>query len=345
MRKEKDIFKLSNLLFSEVHKLRRHRMQFMLREFESFSIKCSEMIRNSALYKSAIEKNWFKAAERVKTKTIRNLYDFSVNFHKFKEFINKNEPKLPEFSDIYTELLQINQEYGEYQFDLEEKTISVITEPITLEDIDLGPFEIKLFIDQIGQLYNAAPYKIIALEPNPAGTNDEVTHPHVSSKMLCEGNGSNLIRRSLEDGRMNDFFTIIVNILNTYNPDSPYVSLHEWHGQSCYDCGRTVTGDETYLCELCENIFCDYCSTYCQKCDSTVCLGCSYHCSSCEEPVCNDCTAKCKECEERFCKDCLTEEGLCPDCEEQRKENEDDKKKNKSNKQQACTAVQPDSVG
>ena len=345
MKKDKDIFKLTNLLLDEVCKLRRHRMQFMQKEFESFAAKCFDIVRNSALHYMALEKKWFQASERIKIKTIRNLKDFSVNFNRFKEFINKNEPKLPEFSDVYKELLQIVEDLGEFQFDPKENTLSVTTEPITLEDIDLGPFEIKLFIDQISGLYNAAPYKVIALEPNPAGIHEEVTHPHVSSNMLCEGNGSILIRKAMENGRFYDFFTIIVNILNTYNPGSPYVSLHEWQGQGCYDCGRTVTDDETYICELCEERFCGYCSTCCQKCDETICLGCSYHCPSCEESVCNNCTAKCKECEETYCKDCLTEEGLCPDCEEQRKETEDDKKKNKPNKSETVTAVQPDGLG
>src|SRR5690606_3433874 len=119
----------------------------------------------------------------------RYLNDFSYFLQRFKEFINTNEPKLPKLSDIFAELSQIDQELGEYHYDLKEKTISVITEPITLEEIDLGTFEIKLFIDKISTLYTNVPYKVIALEPNPSGSDSSVTHPHVNSEILCEGDG------------------------------------------------------------------------------------------------------------------------------------------------------------
>ncbi len=273
------------------------------------------------------------------------MNDLTYQFQRFKEFINTNEPKLPKLSDIFSELTQIDQEIGEYQYDLKEKTISVITEPITLEEIALGSFEIKLFIDKISTLYTNIPYKVIALEPNPAGSDSSVTHPHVNSEILCEGDGHVSIRRALEDGRFCDFFTLIVSILQTYNPGSPYVSLDNWEGRSCYDCGYTVNGDESYYCEYCDQEYCDQCSTYCQKCDTTVCLGCASQCPSCEEPVCRNCSAKCKECKETYCKDCLTEEGLCPDCEEQRKEQENEEQENESEQSETTTAVQSDSVG
>ena len=71
----------------------------------------------------------------------------------------------------------------------------------------------------------------------------------------------------------------------------------------------------------------------------------TYECPACNEPVCKSCTAVCKECEETFCKDCLTEEGLCQNCEENRKENSDEEQESESKKPEACPAVQSDSVG
>ena len=54
----------------------------------------------------------------------------------------------------------------------------------------------------------------------------------------------------------------------------------------------------------------------------------------------------CTECEETVCKDCVTEEGLCKQCEEQRKENSDEEQKEESTEvSKAVPAVQPDSVG
>jgi hypothetical protein len=342
MKKHKNIIKLSNLLLEALNELKTARLQKIQTSLEEFSYKCSEATKDSHLFHAAVKKGWFRSAEKIKTRVERNLSDFSYHLQRFKELVSTDAAKAPNISDILAELSQIDQELGEYQFDLKEKTIGIVTEPITLEDIPFGPFEVKLCIDQIHKLYTDSPYRVIALEANPAGANDSVTHPHVSDERLCEGDGHVAIRKALEEGRLCDFFTMIVNILQTYNSDSPYVPLDEWEGTSCYDCGYTVSGEDSYYCEYCDRDYCSQCSTCCQRCDTTLCLGCAYECPSCNEPVCRQCTAVCTECEETFCKDCLNEEGLCKSCEEDRKENSDEEQEEKSD---AHTAVQSHSMG
>ena len=345
MKKYKNIVKLSNMLLEALCELKKQRLRQIRGSFEEFSRRCSEATKDSHLFYAAINKGWLSSAQQVVSRVNRNLSDFSYYLQKFKELTSTDETALPKLSEIFADLSQIDQELGEYQFDFKERTISVITESITLDDISFGPFEIKLFIDQLQKLYTDSPYRVIALEPNPAGANDSVTHPHVSDERLCEGDGHVSIRHSLEQGRFCDFFTMIVSILQTYNPDSPYVSLDDWEGISCYDCGYTVSGDDCYYCEYCDRDYCSQCSTYCQMCDTTICLGCAYECPSCNQPVCQNCTAKCKDCEEVFCKDCLTEEGLCQSCEENRKENSDEEQECETEKSKTCAAVQSDSVG
>jgi len=242
-------------------------------------------------------------------------------------------------------MLQVEQEYGEIKFDLKARTISVITDPIVLEDISFGTFEIKLFINEIKKLHNESPYNIIALEPNPAGSDDNVTHPHVSHEKLCEGDGFIPIRKAIQQGRLCDFFTIITQILQTYNPDSPYVSLDDWEGMSCYDCGCTVASDDSYYCEDCERDYCSQCSTYCQICDTTICLGCAYECPNCNKPVCRHCTETCTECNEVFCKDCITEDGVCQNCLDKRKEQDNEEQNEETIESKPGVAVQSDSMG
>jgi hypothetical protein len=223
---------------------------------------------------------------------------------------------------LIEELDALEGEFGDIDFDASKSTISVVTEPITLEDIYLGPFKIQLELSKLDHLYYSSPYFVIALEPNPATTDDSVTHPHVSSEKLCEGDGSAAIRAALEEGRICDFFTLVRSILNTYSPDSPYVSLDNWNGTACYDCGCTVTSEDSYYCEHCEHDYCGECSTYCRRCEETVCLGCSGQCSHCQEMLCRNCVSKCEECGELFCESCLKDD-LCPNCrEEQEQENE-----------------------
>ena len=339
MQKQKKLIRLSNLLLDSLSELKKAKLQQIQTMMDDFNIKCSEATKDSHLFRTVVEKGWLIGAENIRSRIERNLSDFSYHLQRFKELINANETVLPNFSDIFAELLQAEQEFGELSFNLSEKTISVTTESITLEDIPLGPFEIQLSIGQISKLYSDAPYRIIALEPNPAGSNSDVTHPHVSSERLCEGDGHVAIRSAIEQGRFCDFFTMAVNILQTYNPDSPHISLDDWEGASCYDCGCTVSDDDRYYCDYCDKDYCSSCSSCCQKCDTTVCLGCAYECPSCNEPVCRNCTAKCKDCEETFCKDCLDEEGLCESCQEQRKENENEEQEQLSEEPKADAAV------
>ncbi len=339
MKKQKNLVRLSNLLLDSLNELKKGRLQQIQAVLDDFNIKCSDATKDSHLFRTATEKGWLIGAGDIRSRISRNLNDFSYYLQRFKELASADEIVLPKIADIYAELVQIEQEFGDIKFDAEEKAISIITEPITLEDIPFGPFEVKLFIGQINRLYSDAPFRIIALEPNPAGTNASVTHPHVSDERLCEGDGHVAIRSAIEQGRFCDFFTLIVNILQTYNPGSPYVSLDDWEGISCYDCGCTVSGDDSYYCEYCDREYCSECSTYCQKCDTTVCLGCAYECPSCNEPVCRSCTAKCRDCEETFCKDCLDEEGLCQNCQEQRKESENEEQEQLSEEPKANAAV------
>ena len=345
MNKYKNKTRLANMLLDALCELKKTRLQHIQSKFEEFNCKCTEAAKDSHLFYEAVNRGWFRSAEKIKTRVNRNIIDFSYHLQRFKDLINTDETKLPKLSDIFAELSQIDQDVGEYQFDLKENTISVITESISLDDITFGPFEIKLLIDHVDKLYTETPYGVIALEPNPAGADSSVTHPHVSSETLCEGDGHVAIRKALEQGRFCDFFTMIVNILQTYNPDSPYISLDDWEGISCYDCGYTVSGDECYYCEYCDRDYCAQCSTCCQMCDTTICMGCAYACPSCNEPVCRECTAKCKDCDETFCKDCLTENGICKDCEEQRKDNQDEEQKEESTEPKTGAAVQSDSVG
>jgi hypothetical protein len=315
---------LSNLLLDSLKRLNRSRLiqiQILLQDFKD---KCHEATKDSELFDKTIKKGWLIGAEAIRYRIERNLNDFSHHVQRFKELINSDETVTPNFIDVYAELKQLEQEYGELQFDLDARAISVTTGDIVLEDISFGPFEIKLFINRIEKLYTDVPYRVLAIEPNPAGGNDSVTHPHVSDDILCEGDGHVAVRNAIEQGRICDFFTLITNILKTYNSSSPYVSLDEWGGRSCYDCGCTISEDEVYYCETCDREYCSNCSTYCRACDTTVCLGCSSECRGCNEPICKKCMHVCRECEEAFCENCINENGLCENCQAERDKNEDE---------------------
>lgn len=340
MKIQKKRVKLANVIMSALLKLRTARLKEIQTKLDEIAHRSSEALKDSHRFSVSIEKKWFSAAQQTIDKVGRDLNEFSYELGRFKELVNRDDASIPILSDIVAELLQMEQEFEKVNFDLAEKTISVITKSIVLEEISFGLFEIKLLLTDFNKLYSDRPYRVIALDPNPAATDEDVTHPHVSHEKLCEGDGHTAITKALEQGRLCDFFTMVIGVLENYNSGSPYVSINDWEGRVCYDCGCTISSDDSYYCEDCENDYCDHCSTYCQKCDTTICLGCAFNCPDCGEPVCNRCTAICSECRERFCKDCLTD-GLCQSCQEQRKEDEYEEEL----QSEPVPSVQSDSVG
>jgi len=189
--------------------------------------------------------------------------------------------------DIAADLAALEDEFEKVELNLQEKKLSVVTSDIELEDTYLGSFRIVLHWEEIGQ---GPCYDVIAEDPHPADANDDVTHPHVSGETLCEGEGSTAIRKAIAQGRLLDFFTLVKQILETYNPDSAYVSLSRWKGgQECYDCGGQTSADESWGCSRCGETVCDSCHSSCEACDETLCSGCSSSCQECRGVFCRGC--------------------------------------------------------
>ena len=346
------IIKTAGRLRNALSSLQKQKYFEVYTRLSQYNDKLREITKESTLIGKALPKQWFASAEICTNRIDRLLADITCSIQKIKQFTAKENIKVPTPRAIFDELNQLQDEFAEVKFGEDEDAISVITEPIELEGVYLGPFEIKLRIDKLSELCKDSPYYVIALDPNPAATDDNVTHPHVSNEKLCEGDGTVTIRAALEQGRLTDFFTMVKGILNTYNPDSPYVSADDWEGTACYDCGYIVSGDECYYCYRCENDYCSNCSTYCHDCDETICMGCAGKCEICDEPICSGCIQECAECGVHICQRCIVED-LCPDCEQLIKDNENeeqeeqnkDPNKNENSNRAASPAVQPDSVG
>lgn len=217
-------------------------------------------------------------------------------------------PPVVPMRDIYEELVALEQEFDELDWDWKKGTLSVVTEPIELEEIDLGPFEIRL---DWRQMDSSMPYCVIAKQVHAAECDSSVTHPHVSSERLCEGDGRVPIRQALQQGRLCDFFLLVRQVLQTYNAGSAYVKLQNWTGARCSDCGHDC--EETLVCQGCESDICEECCCWCSACDGRRCSECRGRCHGCERTHCHDCLSACADCSEDFCEECLTD-GCCSDC-------------------------------
>ncbi len=224
--------------------------------------------------------------------------------------IEAAEMKIPSLRELHADLQQLCEEFGGVRYSAAEHFLAAATEPIELEGVYLGDFEIRLDLQRLGDarsLHNA--YTIVALDPHPAGSNDAVTHPHVSDEHLCAGDAGAAIGAALTGGRICDFFMLVGSVLTTYNPDSPYVSLSEWSGRPCYDCGYTMADAEDYFCNGCEESFCSECTMPCMRCEETYCRGCLTQCRVCGDSFCHGCMTTCPECGEPICQNCVDDEA------------------------------------
>lgn len=264
-------------------------------------------------------RGWKAAARRVRSCVSILVRDIPYYLQNLERSLADSGIEVPSVSEIHKELRQTDREFDGLQCNRSGTAISVRTEPIELREVFLGEFAIQLEIPGVTEQSYGGGCRIIALDPHPAGGNRDITHPHVSDERLCFGEAGAAIRQAIQAGRLCDFFLLVRSVLTHYNPGSPYVPLEDWHGTPCYDCGCSISDEETGWCRHCEQDFCEECSSYCYCCESTLCLGCLETCDACEEPTCPSCLTHCPECDRMICKACL-DEILCP-CHQERKEN------------------------
>ena len=243
--------------------------------------------------------------------------------------------------ELIADLNGLETEFGDIELNVKRQTVAVTTDPIELDGVELGRFRIHLQLRYLGQSH---PYRVIALDPTSAGSCDETTHPHVQSESLCEGDGYLAIKQALAEGRLYDFFLIVAQILQTYNPDSAYVRLEDWFGRECRDCGASIDPHDICRCCRCDAEHCDRCGAYCPECSRDVCDDCSARCESCDERHCDACLSKCRSCGESYCSNCLSGE-TCDDCTEENEAAEVPAADTKTQEASNTVAVQPHGLG
>jgi hypothetical protein len=285
---------------------------------EAAWLSCLRLIR---MRQQVQKRGWFSAASKLKRVLLSEVIQLTQQLVTLQQELESAtaENPVPAIRSIFEDLLALEEEFGEYEIDLKAKSISVVTESIMLEGVYLGSFEIRL---EFADMNSDSPfhYQVFAQDPQPPITDDAVTHPHVQSDNVCEGDARMPIRRALEQGRLLDFFVLVSRLLRTYNPESPYVALSDWHSAECSDCADVVTTDEQTHCTSCENRLCRQCANSCTDCSSSFCHDCSTRCEICRDDCCESCLKECGLCGSSCCSNCLDIEERCPICETQEDE-------------------------
>lgn len=278
-------------------------------------VKLSGILRRLNLAKT---NKWHSATEFVTREYESCLDQVEKRVAKAKAKLTPRSQVVPRASEIFRDLVALRTEFGDLDFNKEDQTLAFATNDVQFSGVRLGCFEIKLHVDSLSTSESAF-YEVVAVDPNHADSSDDVTHPHVDSNRLCEGDAQPTIRLALQQGRLLDFFQIVEQVLGTYNPSSAYVRIEEWDGRSCGHCGYSVSPEDCRDCADCGATICDECIYTCAQCDDPFCGNCEDACEGCLDGVCKSCIRVCDECGRRFCSDCLEDER-CSSCEEKAKE-------------------------
>ncbi|HEV3300644.1 MAG TPA: hypothetical protein VG055_13435 [Planctomycetaceae bacterium] len=308
---QKNLLRTAERISSHLHGLKAASIPVELPEGDW--TQCHSLVRQIDL---CTNRSWHHAATVLNDRLERALERCSDRLQEISRQVSAASRLLPPQTprEVFGDLVALSDEFEGAAIDASNQTISVTTEPIVLEEIDLGPFEIRLHWDRVGE---RRPYEVVAREPNPAGESSETTHPHVRGEQLCEGDGRVSIERALRAGRLLDAFQIVSRILDTYNSGSAYVSLSNWSGSPCADCGAVVGDDDRFTCEYCDDPICRECLSSCGRCDAFCCHSCTNYCRCCEESICSSCRLDCSQCRRLLCRSCISETGLCEECQEE----------------------------
>ncbi|MFI5379016.1 MAG: hypothetical protein ACHRHE_06960 [Tepidisphaerales bacterium] len=281
--------------------------------------------------------HWDLAAALAQPDLFYEAVQLQSRLERLLTYRDRPRPEPPTLGTVVADLQQLGQEFDEVSILLREQRIVARTPSIELEGVYLGPFAIELHVDRLSRSADVRCFEIVALEPNPPRCNESVTHPHVQDKALCAGDASVPISQALKQGRLADAFCLVRSVLLTYNPQSPYVALDAWDGESCHDCGGSMDADDACFCEHCDNRFCEGCMACCDLCDRSCCRDCIEMDPVSHQNCCPGCREICAECGRVVDKDNFkTESGLCPECDRKRRapnmenENEPDESEERS---------------
>src|SRR5688572_10852429 len=287
------------------HLLRPHQLEQVIKLPQQ---RWDELQKLSRHLQLALGRGWYAAGQHVLEELDYTLKVFRRELeHAQTELPASIRPKrLTAPHEMAADLASLAGEFEQVTIDLEHQHVSVLTEAIVLEGVYLGPYRIVLHWNRIGRSH---PYEIVSEGASAAESDRDVIHPHVRDQTLCEGDGAVPIRAALSQGRLLDFFVLVHQILQTYNDASAHVSLNDWDGVRCADCGYSMPRDERSSCDRCDETLCGECSVICSGCDRYLCSGCTNQCGKCSQSFCSPCLATKEGTSQLFCSSCLEEES------------------------------------
>lgn len=243
-----------------------------------------ELRRLHQQWDTAIARGWLVAAADVQATWYTRLQWWINDLQSLRSPVRPPLALVPTTAQVYRDLDALDHEFVTVTIDAPEHTVTVETDRIVLDGLDLGPFEIVWKWSRLDD-----PLRVIAQEPDWSQNGDEVCHPHVRGEELCVGDAQPALGEAFRSGRVFDAFLILRQVLQTYNPQSAYAAVDQWHGNTCTGCATGVAEDDTWWCTFCNDALCDECHRSCDACGNPLCHTCGLSCPECETFVCPSC--------------------------------------------------------
>jgi hypothetical protein len=176
---------------------------------------CQACLRLARLIEHAERRGLHRAAWRLRSQLAATGRSLAVELQTLdRDVIRTAAPEPPAIRDVLAELEALAGEFTDVTVSMERHTVSVRTDPVVLEGVDLGPFEIVL---HWRELPSTSALEVVAVEEHAAAGDDDTTHPHVQCQSLCLGEGKAAVRQALQAGRLFDCCVLVRQILQTYN--------------------------------------------------------------------------------------------------------------------------------
>lgn len=132
---------------------------------------------------TAQQRRWHEAARVVRRELFEKARELNEKLCETIAQESVSPPPLPSLWMVIEELKQLHDEFEEVELCMNQhgqRRVKAVTEPITLEDVELGRFSIELDLHRLSTRCTSAAFDCKALDPNYAASNSDVTHAQSS---------------------------------------------------------------------------------------------------------------------------------------------------------------------
>ncbi len=154
---EKEIVHVASRIQNALRILHKHRYKRCIVQLDLLVSKAGELGPNARKLKIALARDWLAAAEHACKNASRLLTDIPFLVTNVQSLLGRRCVEVSKLSMIVDELRVLCDEFDDVEWDREEQALCAVTEPITLQDTYLGPFQIALHLDKLIELYERSP--------------------------------------------------------------------------------------------------------------------------------------------------------------------------------------------